>query len=72
MTFEALACRVAAWFASPAALIGVIVVSGAWVALGFPMVALTLALSVLAISISQLVLVSQQRTERKLLHSTLR
>jgi low affinity Fe/Cu permease len=69
MTFETIACRVAVWFASPSALIGVIVASGAWLAFGLPMDALTFVLSVLAITTTQLVLAAQQRTERQMKHA---
>jgi uncharacterized membrane protein len=65
---EEFACKVASWTGSPVAIIGQVVVTGlAFWFLGVD--ATTLVLSVEAITLSQLVLVAQSRTERHVLHA---
>jgi hypothetical protein len=49
--FEAAACKAADWFASPYAIAALPIICAAWLYAGFDMNALTLALSVLAITI---------------------
>lgn len=63
-TFEQCACKASAWFASPLAVVGFPVVSLVWIAVGFGVNSLTLTLSILAISATQLVLVGQARDAR--------
>jgi low affinity Fe/Cu permease len=66
--FARIACRTADWFATPAALLSVPIGCGAWILLGLPIDTLTLLLSILAISMTQLVLVSQGNDERAVQH----
>ena len=67
-TFNRIACRVSDWFATPTALVLVPTVCTAWVMWGGSIDALTLVLSVLAISMTQLVLVGQRTGERAMQH----
>jgi low affinity Fe/Cu permease len=62
--FEVLACRLAEWFASPWAVIGIPLACIAWYASGLGVEMLTLVLSVVAITTTQLVLAAQRRGER--------
>jgi len=65
---EELACRVATFSGSPAAILGQLVLTGvSLVGLGVDVT--TLVLSVEAITLSQLVLVAQARTERTVKHA---
>lgn len=61
--FESFACACASWFATPVAIILVPAACVAWLWTGFAVDTLTLALSILAISMTQLVLVGQGRGE---------
>lgn len=62
--FELLACRLSSWFATSVAIVGMPVACGLWLFMGWSVDALTLALSVLAMTLMQLVLVAQARGER--------
>lgn len=65
---EELACRTATFFGSPAAILGQLLLTGvSLLVLGVD--ATTLVLSVEAITLSQLVLVAQGRTERVVNHA---
>lgn len=66
-----LSCRAARAFATPVVILGVPIICGLWLLVGWvignfevAMVALTLILSVLAITMSSLVLVAQDRSEQ--------
>lgn len=61
--FTRASCQAASEFAKPYAIAGIPVLCVLWVLLGFDMVSLTLALSILAITMTQLVLVGQRRSE---------
>ena len=65
MKFRDLACRVSAAFASPIAVIGFPVACTMWLSIGLGVDRLTLALSILAITTTQLVLVGQERAAAK-------
>lgn len=66
--FERTACRVADWFATPTALVLVPTVCIAWLLAGFSVDVLTLILSIVAITMTQLVLVGQRTGERAMQH----
>ena len=66
--FNVLACRTASWFASPTALLMIPAACVVWILLGASVDVLTLVLSVLAISMTQLVLVSQATGEKAMQH----
>lgn len=61
--FTRASCQAASEFAKPYAIVGIPVLCVIWVSAGFDMVSLTLALSILAITTTQLVLVAQRRFE---------
>lgn len=65
MKFRDLACRVSAWFAHPLAIIAVPAFCTLWLIAGWGIDPLTLALSIAAISMTQLVLVGQERAAKK-------
>lgn len=62
--FERIACRAADWFASPVSLVLIPTVSLSWVMIGLSVDDLTLVLSILALTLTQLVLVGQNNGER--------
>lgn len=66
--FERLACRTSDWFASPVALILIPTLCFSWIMLGMSVDTLTFVLSILALTLTQLVLVGQQTGERAMQH----
>jgi low affinity Fe/Cu permease len=62
--FEQYACKVSSWFASPLIVAAFPLACILWLWLGFSVDDITLLLSVLAISMTQLVLVGQARESR--------
>lgn len=63
LNFERIACTTASWFATPFSLAAVPLGCAAWLVAGRSVDDLTLLLSILAISTTQLVLVGQRRGE---------
>lgn len=61
--FTRAACQAASEFAKPYAIVGVPVLCVAWLVAGLDVDVLTLILSIVAITMTQLVLVSQGKTE---------
>lgn len=66
MTFRDAACRCATWFAHPLAIVMLPLACFIWFVVGLGTDSLTLALSILAISTTQLVLVAQASTEQRM------
>lgn len=66
--FERLACRASDWFASPSALCAIPLICAAWIVVGLSVDTLTLGLSILALTLTQLVLVGQGNGERAMQH----
>lgn len=62
--FTRWACKASDWFATPVTLIGIPVLCATWLVSGLSVDTLTLALSILAITMTQLVLVGQNQSER--------
>lgn len=64
MNIKELACTAAEWFATPIAILAIPAICGAWLLFGH-MAALTLALSIMAITMTQLVLLANRAREER-------